>query len=117
MHMTFVEVSPPDNVPAHSASEKYGVLRCLRVEEDRDMFRCSECGKMQSSGSAMVWVPDRIRLGDDPWAVREVARREAYNGHSSEWCLKCAKKLGSDAPKETTNETAPWWKRFANRYL
>jgi hypothetical protein len=115
--MTFVEVPPPDSVPAYSTSEKHGILSCLRIEENLDMFRCSRCGQMQPHGSSMVWVPDSIKIGDTSGAVSEVVRRDAYNGHLSGWCLKCARRLGSNAPKAIMNKTSPWWKRFAKRYL
>jgi hypothetical protein len=96
MSTRFTEVAPPDSAPVHSSAVKYGILDCLSVLEDADMFRCCQCGRMQPSGSPLVWVPDRIQLGDDLAIIKEIGRREAYNGHSSGWCLNCARRLGGD---------------------
>lgn len=90
------EVPPPDAPPEHLGSSELGVLACLRVSEDCDMYRCANCSQMQKSGSCQVWVPDGVRPRDPAWSIQEIARKTAFNGDSSAWCLACARRLGAD---------------------
>jgi hypothetical protein len=50
---------------------------------------------MIASGDWEVWVPDDVSPSDAAWAVTESARKSAYNGHLTAWCLPCAKRLGA----------------------
>ena len=70
-----------------------GLVQGLRTYIS-DGCRCANCGRMQRPQSTMVWVPDSVRVGDPAWAVAEICKRERYNGNSSGWCMKCARKLG-----------------------
>jgi hypothetical protein len=87
------QAPPPDAAPIQPAADRLGLCAGLRVQEDHDQFRCAECNKMQPSGSTLAWVPDGVRRGDPAWSVTESARRGAFNGHSSGWCLSCAQSL------------------------
>lgn len=121
----FVEVPPPAKVPVQGAAEALGLVPGLRAEKSRGGgWRCSNCHQMQPGGSWEVWVPDSVRHGDPESAITEACRRNAYNGHHSAWCLKCAPKVSRAerrrAAVPTTREPAdqkmraPLWHRVMN---
>lgn len=94
------EVPPPREAPVQNEAEQLGLCRGLRAEKSRfGQWRCSCCHKMQREGDWQVWVPDSVMRGDPEWSVTEAARQNAWNGHLSAWCLKCAPK-GSPATKQ-----------------
>ena len=92
--MTFVPVSPPEEAPANPDAEALGLIRGLRAEMHEASFSCSQCHKYQLTGP-MVWVPDTVSMGDSVESVTEQARRFAYNGSWSGWCLTCARWLSN----------------------
>jgi hypothetical protein len=92
----FEEVPPPAAAPVQPRAKELGLLDGLHAHETDHPYRCGWCSQMQPSGSLQVWVPDGVRRGDPSWSVKEAARRGAYNGHSTAWCLKCARKLGGE---------------------
>lgn len=90
----FVEVPPPRRAPHYSQSEELGIVPALRAEKSHRSWRCCQCHQMQQDNTWQVWVPDGVMAHDPDWSVTEAARRVAYNGGLSAWCLRCAKKLG-----------------------
>lgn len=89
----FEEVPPPSKARVDQIAESYGLCDGLRVEVRNDQYRCGNCSEMQPNKSPLIWVPDSVRMGDPVLSVVEACRRNAYNGSSGGWCLKCAKKL------------------------
>lgn len=89
----FTEVPPPAQAPIQTRAQELGLPAGLRVETDRSQWRCANCHMMQPGGSEQVWVPDGVCAGDPEWSVTEAARLGAYNGDSSAWCLRCARKF------------------------
>lgn len=96
------QVAPPEKAPVQALADRLGLCAGLRAEESKSSFRCSDCFRIQPSGSTMVWVPDGVCRGDPAWSVTEAARRNAYNGHASGWCLRCAAKLSKGVTAEPT---------------
>lgn len=93
--LEMVEVPPPDEAPLDPEADALGLERGLQVGGiQSDSFRCAECGNMQPAGVRLIWVPDGLYRGAGSDLVQEMCRRNAYNGHSGGWCLKCAKTLG-----------------------
>lgn len=91
----FQIVPPPSAAPHHDGSEELGILPCLRANrDDRGGWRCSHCREMQKPGTYLVWVPDNTHISESAESITEASRQGAYNGHSSGWCLSCARKLG-----------------------
>lgn len=89
----FEPVPPPAKAPVQELAESLGVCVGLRVEKSLGgQWRCACCSRMQPAGTWLVWVPDSVRRGDPSWSVTEAARVNAFNGHSSGWCLSCAPK-------------------------
>lgn len=112
MEVRFEEVPPPENAPVHQIAETLGVANGLRAERAiRGQWRCGCCSKMQPDKSWQVWVPDSVRRGDPVWSVTEAARRGAYNGGWTAWCLSCAPK----APKQPV--TADTGRQASNSFL
>lgn len=122
----FVQAPPPKKAPVQDIAETLGLCAGLRAERRSDQWRCANCSKMQPVNSWLVWVPDSVRCGDEEWAVVEECRRNAYNGHNSGWCLKCAPKasrktiIAAMPPKEIVAVAESWtgkpragfWARF-----
>jgi hypothetical protein len=89
----FEEVPPPAQAPVCDTANALGLAVGLRAERANwGQWRCACCHKMQPNESWQVWVPDSVRKHDPIWSVTEAARENAYNGHLSAWCLKCAPK-------------------------
>lgn len=88
----WVEVPPPAKAPVDEIAALLGLCSGLRAERN-SQYRCASCSKMQPDGSWLIWVSDSVRRGDPAWSVTEAARRNAFNGHSSGWCLACAQSL------------------------
>lgn len=101
---SFVEVPPPEKVPVQPLAQSLGLAAGLTAEiNHRGGWRCSNCSNYQRDGAAIVWVPDGVSISDSLFAVSDQARREAFNGHGSGWCLSCARKLGNPM-----RVMAPW---------
>jgi hypothetical protein len=101
------EVPPPTTAPVDDIAETLGLCDGLRPWKADHQSRCSNCDQMQRSNSWMVWVPDSVKSSDPDWSVTEACRLNAYNGHSSGWCLKCALGFSKKALRsETTMTTA-----------
>lgn len=66
----------------------------LKARRSNSSYRCSSCSQMQPAGALMVWVPDSVQRGDPAWSVTDACERNALNGHSSGWCVRCARSLG-----------------------
>lgn len=63
----------------------------LKIEErEKDVFRCSCCGKLALQDC--VFVPDGLRIGDDPKEVAQYLASRRDHGRSG-WCLNCAIRL------------------------
>lgn len=93
MQFSFTEVPPPTVAPVHQIAETLGLCDGLRAERNTHQYRCGQCHQMQQNGAWGVWVPDGVRVGDPSWSVTESARRNAYNGTFTTWCLDCALRL------------------------
>lgn len=94
-----VSQMPRPESPARAAQRQIcaalGLLPGLRAERSSDrQWRCAACKSMQAGRSWQIWVSDSVRKGDAPERVIEEARRSAFNGHGSAWCLGCARALG-----------------------
>ena len=100
--MEFREVPPPSEAPVQDKAEQLGLVRGLQVDDGEyamdHQWRCGQCRRMQPIGSPQVWVPDNIRKSDPDWAVTEACRQNAFNGHATAWCLKCAPKADGASP-------------------
>lgn len=93
--LEMVEVPPPEEAPLDPEADALGLEIGLRSGGIQSQpFRCAECGNMQPSDSMLIWVPDGLYRGAGSDIVQEMCRRNAYNGHSGGWCLKCAQTLG-----------------------
>lgn len=102
----FEQVPPPDKAPEQSEAKKLGLVTGLRAERSRNRpWRCGNCSTMQPGGSTQVWVPDSVRRGDPEWSVTEACRQNAWNGHHTAWCLKCAPKA-KKKPKEVSDASS-----------
>jgi hypothetical protein len=108
----FIEVPPPEQAPTDELGEAYGLPKGLHFDSTGDEWRCASCSVMQKPDSPLVWVPDGVRRGDPEWSVTESARRNAYNGHSSGWCLKCAQTLKEKPPSPVASKPRSFWKRL-----
>lgn len=105
---SFQEVPPPATAPVQPRAKELGLPDGLRVEpSSRGSWRCGHCGRMQHDGTEQVWVPDGARMGDPIWSVTESARRVAFNGGSTAWCLSCAKRLGGGLASRVADQF-PW---------
>jgi hypothetical protein len=89
----FVKVPPPDYLPYHDIARKLGVCSVLNVDFSREEWRCAACRKMQPAYSWLVWVEDNTKPGDSIEKIMVDARRGAFNGNKSGWCIDCAPKL------------------------
>ena len=95
MNFGFEIVPPPNETPAQPEAQSLGLVRGLRAEPAyRDGWRCTNCQRMQTDRGPLIWVPDSVRRSDSAADVTEQCRVNAYNGHASAWCLRCATKLG-----------------------
>lgn len=119
----FTAVPPPETAPIQQEAEELLLLPGLRAVRSRDTFRCGNYrhGRMQKPGSWLVWVPDSVQPGDPAWSVTEAARRNAYNGMLSGWCLDCAQRLSglraaspidSIIGKPASKRLRSWWRRL-----
>lgn len=93
MTFRFEQVPPPNKAPEHERAAELGLLPWLRGEVAERQFRCASCNGMVARGGVQVWIPDGVRRKDPAWSVEEFCRTNAYNGHFSAWCLKCAREL------------------------
>lgn len=104
------EVLPPSVVPEDPAATALGLVRGLRLARINKSFRCGNCQDWIQD-SALVWVPNAVKLGDKSETITEIARLESYNGNSTGWCLPCARKLGKGWIKRfISNLINPWRK-------
>lgn len=95
MKVEMKEVLPPKIVPIEQIAETLGLVAGLRAQKGTGGWRCSHCNAYQTAElSWTVWVPDSVNASDSAEAIADQCRRNAYNGCSSAWCLKCAKALG-----------------------
>lgn len=99
-----VPVAPPTKAPSHPKAIELGLLDCLTVRNATSSHKCGRCAGDVIEGSPSVWVPDGVSLAHSREAIIEQCRLTAYNGHSTSWCVKCAKKLGAkDRPRSTSS--------------
>lgn len=89
--VTVTPVPPPKKAPHYAETEAAGIHPGFRLSDVRGQSRCGECGRMIEDTKG-VWIPDGMRKHDSYAAFTEAARRNAYNGTSTLWCLRCAPK-------------------------
>ncbi len=110
---TFREVPPPAVAPEDIVASAFGLPRGLRFEPNYGQFRCNQCRRLTSGNEGIVWVPDFVRITDSAEAVTEAARRGAFNGEASGWCLPCAQRLG----RSTVPATVSSWMGKLSEWL
>jgi hypothetical protein len=112
-------VPPPAEVPVDQIAETLGLLPGLRAEKDRSGGRCGNCHQFRTD-AWLIWVPDTASLSDSAQSISEQCRMNAFNGHSSGWCLQCARGLGmgkEGAPDDTIQPAPPKPRRSLLRRL
>ena len=105
-------IQAPEKAREDPAASKLGLAVGLRAEICGDWFRCGECHKVQPRGSIQVWVPEGAIAGDPTDYVTELARRYAWNGFSTAWCLPCASRFRS---KKNNSTSLVWLRRLLAR--
>jgi hypothetical protein len=101
----FQEVPPPDAPIVDPDAEALGLARGLTADINRHSpFRCNSCSEMQPVGAHLIWVPDGLYPNAGADIVFEMCRRNAFNGHRSAWCLKCARTLSPGALRSTIDD-------------
>lgn len=97
MNISMTPTPPPEAAPLDPRADHLGLIAGLKAIKD-GQFRCASCRKLSERDAWLVWVPGAVRHGDSPAAVEEACRQNAFNGHTSGWCLPCAKALSYPQP-------------------
>lgn len=97
--ITFAGGEPPRQYPSMEEAPDFGLIEGLRPWKTDHGSRCSNCCKLQRSGSWMVWIPDSIMRHDPAWAVTQTCKENRWNGCSSGWCIPCAQSFSPKLPK------------------
>jgi hypothetical protein len=83
------------------------LLRSLHVNTGHPKYewRCGECRQPQPIGSVVAWIPDGMSRSQSLGDLVVRCRREAWNGHTTAWCLPCCRTFRPVSPRELEQAT------------